>query len=370
VSRVLVWLLSAMLLATSVGAEPWRKVAPGHIWSFPGDHHAMPEYRSEWWYLTGQLTARGESEPTHGVQVTIFRLGLTPDSPPWRSDWASRDLVLGHLAVTDLRRGEHLFSEVLTRTGPGRGGFPDAADSVLAWVRAPAGGPGRWSIRRQGTGFAVRAHDAGQGLLVDLQLRPERELVFQGPGGVSEKDPEAGAGSLYYSYPRLAATGQLAAGADTVQVTGNTWFDREVFTSQLASRHAGWDWMGLQLDDGRDLMAFALRDTAGQVDVTHVTLVEADGAVRWLRPGPDFLVPLEWWISENTGVRYPVAWRLDLPDVGLELELSALVQDQENVGRRSGIVYWEGAVVGRSTAGVNCRGYVELTGYGGGALPF
>jgi predicted secreted hydrolase len=357
-------LVLGLLLAVAAGAAEWRPAAPGHAWSFPRDHHAHPDYRSEWWYVTGQLAAAADTEPRLGFQVTIFRLGLVPDRPPWASDWTARDLVLGHAAVTDLAAGQHLFSEVLTRTGPGRGGFPAPGDSVLAWCRAPAGTAGRWSVRYDGEAFAVTAGDARLGLLLDLRLVPERPLVFQGPGGYSEKDPAAGAGSLYYSFTRLAARGQAAAGADTFAVRGRAWLDREVFTSQLAARHQGWDWLSLQLDDGRDLMVFALRDTTGVADVARATLVAADGSVRWLEPAPDAIRPQRWWTSPQTGARYPVAWTVAVPAADLELTVEALIDAQENVGRRSGVVYWEGAVRARTAGGVSGRGYMELTGYG------
>jgi predicted secreted hydrolase len=368
VSVLLLWLVPG---GVAIADSPdWRDAAPGHDWSFPRDHHAMPGYRSEWWYLTGQVAAAGADAPTHGLQLTIFRLGLAPERPPWRSRWAARDLVLGHLAVTEFASGRHRFREVLTRAGPGRGGFPAPGDSVLAWVRGPAGTDEPWEIVRREDGFAVRATDARAGLLLDLDLAPERAPVFHGPDGYSEKDGAAGSGSLYYSFTRLAARGRVAAGADTLQVRGRCWFDREVFTSQLAPRHVGWMWLGVQLADGRDLMAFALRDTSGAVDVTHATLVDGDGDVRWFDPPRDFLQPRAWWTSEETGGRYPVSWRVALPAADLHLDLAALAPAQENVGPRSGIVYWEGAVAGQTDAGVACRGYVELTGYGGGRLPF
>ncbi len=369
-SRARLWIWFVLLAASTAVGASWQVAGPGHAWSFPRDHHAMPEYRSEWWYLTGVLTAAGSDRPTHGVQVTIFRLGLDPDMPPWQSDWAARDLVMGHLTVSDLAAERHLFSEVLVRAGPGRGGFPAAPDSTVAWVRAPTGSPGRWTLARTASGFAVRAHDQRQGLVVDLDLATAAAPVFQGPGGYSVKDAATGAGSLYYSYPRLEATGLVAAGGDTVEVGGRVWFDREVFTSQLAARHEGWDWLGLRLDDGRSLMAFALRDTTGRRDTTHATLVEADGRVRWLSPGPDLLTPSRWWTSPETGARYPVGWRVTLPEADLVLDLEATFAAQENVGRRSGTVYWEGVVSGRTPQGVGCSGYLEMTGYAGGALPF
>jgi predicted secreted hydrolase len=363
---LVVILLLAFPAAPTVAGE-WAVADSSHAWVFPRDHHAHPGYRNEWWYVTGQLVAEGAARPTHGFQVTFFRLGLDPDDPGWDSDWSVRDLVMAHAAVTDLVSGRHLFSEVLTRAGPGRGGFPAPGDSVLAWCRAPAGTAGRWSFRlHDDGGFAVTARDRRGGLLVDLTLAPERPRVFQGPNGYSAKDPGAGAGSLYYSYTRLAAQGRVAAGADTVAVTGRAWLDREIFTSQLAARHRGWDWLSLQLEDGRDLMVFVLRDQQQRPDVARATVVGSAGSVRWLEAPLDVLEARDWWTSPETGARYPVAWRLRLPAAGVDLELEALVRDQENVGRRSGVSYWEGAV--RAAGGVG-RGYVEMTGYGPDGRP-
>lgn len=363
-----------LLLLTVAGPAPaqgWRVAGPDHAWSFPRDHHAHPEYRSEWWYLTGQLAAEGAGVPTHGYQFTMFRLGIAPERPPWDSDWTARDLVLGHLAITDLRDGRHLFREVLTRPGPGRGGFPAAhADTVLAWSRGPAGTPGRWELARtRAGGFRVRAADRRDGLLLDLDLVPQRPRVFQGPDGHSVKDPASGAGSLYYSYTRLGTDGRLAAGRDTLRVTGRSWLDREIFTSQLASRHQGWDWLSLQLSDGRDLMVFVLRDTTGAADVAHATVVDADGQVRWLEPDPDVLAPERHWSSPETGARYPVAWRLTLPAADLVLQVQARVDAQENVGPRSGVIYWEGAVRAEGSGGITGQGYLEMTGYGPDGRP-
>ncbi len=358
------WTVALVLfgLSGAAGASGWAVADSNHVWEFPRDHHAHPGFRSEWWYVTGQITAAGAAAPTHGFQVTIFRLGLTPDDPAWNSDWSVRELVLGHAAITDLRDGRHLFSEVLTRPGPGRGGFPAPGDSVLAWCRAPAGTDGTWSFRLRGDdGFAVTARDRGQGLLVDLVLEPERPRIFQGPNGYSAKDPASGAGSLYYSYTRLRATGLVAAGADTVRATGRAWLDREIFTSQLADRHRGWDWLSLQLADGRDLMVFVLRDQDQRADVARATLVDADGAERWLDLPRDALQPRRWWTSPVTGARYPIGWNLRVPAAGIDLELEALVDDQENVGSRSGVTYWEGAV---QVVGGGGSGYVEMTGYG------
>ena len=335
-----------LLLALLTGASGWRDAGPDHAWSFPRDHHARHAYRNEWWYVTGHLAPVGADEPAYGFQVTFFRLGIAPEMPPWDSDWAARDLVMAHVAITDVGAGRHEFHEVLTRPGPGRGGFPALPDSVLAWCRAPAGEVGRWSLARREDGFAVSVDGR-----LELTLTPERPRVFQGPNGFSVKDPQAGAGSLYYSYTRLAARGVLA---DTLQVHGRAWLDREIFTDQLAARHEGWDWLSLQLDDGRDLMVFTLRDRDGRPDTARATLVEPGGAVRWLEAPLDVLSPRRWWTSPRTGARYPVAWALRLPAVGVAVDLEAVLDDQENVGR---VTYWEGAV-----RGPGCRGYVERTG--------
>jgi len=374
-------------------ADGWLRAAPGHRWSFPRDHYAHPGHRTEWWYLTGHLRETGapaDAEPV-AFQFTLFRIGLDPEAPPAdASAWRANALVMGHAAVTDPAAGRHVFSETLWRAAAGLGGFGAPGDTTLAWCLAPPGTPGRWSIAltdgalagaalaEDASGdvaFAVRARDDHRALGFDLVCATDAPPVLQGPGGFSQKDATGTAGSLYYSLPRLTVAGTLRRGDRDVTVTGQAWLDREIFTSTLGAAQTGWDWVSLQLDDGRDLMIYRLRTADGRVDFALGSLVGTDRTVAALPKGAWTLEPLSWWTSKATGATYPVDWRLRVPGAAIDVELRAVLDDQENVSGRTGVHYWEGGVRAvvpggaPGAGGVVGRGFVELTGYGAGSRP-
>ena len=348
-------------------AGGWALPDTGYAWSFPRDHWAHPEYRNEWWYVTGQLAADGDTRPRYGYQFTLFRIGLLPAMPVLQSDWGTRGMVMGHLAVTDLSRKTHVFSEVLMREMPLLGGFAEFPKEPIAWSRAPAGSQGTWEFRAlPDSGFVVRAVDRSHDIAFDLMLRPERTPILQGPQGLSVKNASGSAASLYYSITRLRTEGRMRSGGESVPVTGLSWLDREWSSVGLGGEQAGWDWFSLQLRDGRDLMLYRLRSKEGNDDFGRGTLVSASGEARYLSFDDWSLTPGRVWTSPTTGAEYPVSWTILVYSAGLALEVEPLVETSENVGERSGIAYWEGPIVARDKDGREAgRGYLELTGYGG-----
>ena len=355
-------------------ATGWLRAHPHYEWSFPRDHWPHPDYESEWWYLTGQLST--VSGRQFGYQFTFFRVGLLRETPNLDSDWSTRDLIMGHAALTDLDTGDHRFSEVLYRTTPQLGGFVDPsyasrAGGLIAWSRGPAGTDGIWDLHFNGEAFDLAMVDGETGFALDLSTRPLKHRIFQGPNGYSAKGagPDAGA-SQYYSFTRLATTGLLVVDEDTLAVTGSSWMDKEFGSDKLSTDQVGWDWFSLQLGDGRDLMLYVLRDSTGAMDHASGTWVDAEGQNRYLSAA-DFEFSVDSrWTSPETGATYPSGWTLR---VGSEsLIIRPAVQKQENVGRLvAGLFYWEGAVrvIAPGTHRVVGRGYVELTGYGRGRRP-
>ncbi len=360
--------LGALLAAGAAwgATAQWLLAAPGHRWEFPRDHSSHPGYRNEWWYFTGQLVADGEPARRFGYQLTLFRVGLLPEKPPLDSAWASANMVMGHAALSDLAQGRHRFSEVLARETPFLGGFGLFPDPVLAWVRAPSGTEGRWTVRREGEGFALDMEDRAQGFALRLTARPSKPLVLEGPGGLSVKSAAPGHASLYYSATRLATAGTVEVDGRRFQVSGESWMDKEFGSSQLGPEQVGWDWFSLQLADGQDLMLYQLRRADGGVDFESATLIGRDGRPRYLARGEWSARATARWRSPATGAEYPAGWRVEVPGEGLALAVTPRLADQENqASLAGGLFYWEGAVV---VAGADGRpagqGYVELTGYG------
>ncbi|MDT8388331.1 MAG: lipocalin-like domain-containing protein [Thiogranum sp.] len=315
---------------------------------FPEDHAAHPDYATEWWYLTGNLNS--DSGRRFGYQLTLFRVGLRPGEAAQDSAWRTNQVYMGHLAISDIDGNEHHSAERFARAAAGLAGSRLAPFEV--WL-------GPWSMRGGADLFplTVTAQDQGIGLALTLS-RGEKPLVLQGERGLSRKSARPGNASYYYSYTRLPTAGELRLGDSAYPVQGDSWMDREWSSSALDQDQTGWDWFALQLEDGRDLMYYQLRNRQGGAHpFSRGTLVEKDGSVHPLRADQVTLVPQRDWSAED-GAHYPVGWRLQVPDYQLDLEVNALIDDQL---MDHSVRYWEGAVgVSGSHRG---RGYLELSGY-------
>jgi predicted secreted hydrolase len=325
-----------------------RALAP-RPFVFPADHGPHPDYATEWWYLTGNL--RDPSGAAFGYQLTLFRIGLKPGEPETDSAWRTRQIYMGHLAVSDIGARRHHSSSRFARAALGLAGA--RADPLEVWI-------GPWSVRgRSGDPFPLHLDAAGEDFAIDLVVAAgDRPLVLQGDRGLSQKSAAPGNASYYYSYTRLPTQGEIRIGDRRWQVTGSSWFDREWSSSALGPDQAGWDWFALQLEDGRDLMYYRMRGLDGQAQrFSQGVLVDSDGSVIRLATDQVEAMPLRNWTGP-TGNSYPVAWRLRIPDHGLDLEVEAAFDAQE---MRHAVEYWEGAVrVRGSHQGV---GYLEMSGY-------
>lgn len=365
-------LFSVFLVGVSlVWAADWKIASPDYRWSFPEDHWAHRGYRTEWWYFTGHLAARGDPDRTFGYQFTLFRIGLLTERPDFDSNWTTDSLIMGHAAVTDPERREHRFSELLYRETPLLGGLGKFPDPLIAWVHGPVGTAERWTLRWNGQSFDFAMSDERQGMGFELTTQPLKDLVLQGPNGFSRKGDEPGAASLYYSFTRLATEGTLRVDGESFHVGGESWMDKEFSSSQLAEGQQGWDWFSLQLDDRRELMIYRLRAGDGSPDFRHATLVSSEGQPHYLGADEWSVVATDSWKSQASGASYPSRWTVTLPAEELSIDVRPVLADQENRSDLpGGVYYWEGAVDLFDASGKPLgRGYVELTGYGENSRP-
>jgi predicted secreted hydrolase len=339
--------------APEAGAAGYARALAPRPFIFPRDHGAHPEFRNEWWYLTGNLTA--EDGRRFGYQWVIFRLGLEPGASGRASEWATRQAYAGHFAITDVDGDRFVFHERLARGAAGLAG---------AWSRPLNIWLEDWSLQGESDGWRLRAGEAdGE---VELELRALKPPVANGEGGLSRKSAEPGNASYYYSVSRLDTHGILRLADRSYRVSGLSWLDREWSTSALAADQQGWDWFALQLDDGTDVMFYHLRRRDGTADPhSQGTFIDRAGIGTRLAEGDVRLTALDTWQSPR-GARYPSRWRLSIPSRALTLEVRPVIADQElDVSVR----YWEGAVEVTGRQGnhdIRGRGYVELVGYGSG----
>lgn len=331
-----------------------RALAP-KTFVFPDDHGPHDRFKTEWWYFTGNL-ANAEGR-RFGYELTFFRFALKPEPVPSASAWRSNQLYMAHLAVTDPQRQRFYARERFSRAGNGLAGAD--AGRLRVWLND-------WSAEaiEDARGAALRLRAKTPEMALDLALSPEKSPVPQGDRGLSQKSPEAGNASYYYSYPRVSTEGTLVLSGRTFTVRGQSWMDREWGTSALSPEQAGWDWFALQLSDHTELMFYRLRRKDGQKDPNSAgSYILPDSARISLTADAVAIDSPARWQSPRSGIVYPSGWHLAVPDLKLELDVKPLMADQElNLSYR----YWEGAVAVTGTKTgkpVTGQGYVELTGY-------
>lgn len=355
---------AALSLREAMGARAddalYARAAGPRAFSFPRDHGPHAEFRTEWWYFTGNLAAADGR--AFGYQLTFFRQALAPEPPGAAlrpSAWAARQVYLAHFAVSDLSgRRFHAF-ERFARGAAGLAGAEWSGERGLVvfledWRAEGAGGPAP---------FPLRLRAAEGEVAIDLVLEQGKPPILQGDAGLSPKGPEPGNASYYYSLTRMPTRGTVAAGGPAVEVSGASWMDREWSTSALPEGVVGWDWFALQLDDGSELMLYQLRRADGTMDpFSKGTVVAPDGSATPLAAADLALAPAGRWRAPS-GAEYPERWSLAIPSRQLELSVTPALADQE---LPVSIRYWEGAVRvagtrdGAAVAGV---GYLEMTGY-------
>jgi predicted secreted hydrolase len=343
-------------LLSDQGIEGYAKAEEARQFTFPDDHGPHPEYRNEWWYVTGNLD--GPAAERFGFELTLFRFALAPLSvsePRDLSAWRTNQIFIGHFAVTDVARQKFHVAERFARASVGLAGA--RARPFRVWLE-------NWSLASiEDSSSTWRARATAADMELDLTLTPLKPLVFNGLRGLSQKSDKPGNATYYYSIPRLQTEGSLQINGTVFPVSGLSWLDREWGSSGLSSDQQGWDWFVVQLSDGSDLMFYSLRKLDGSQDAHSAgTGVNRQGNSTPLGAKDVIIEVLAYWDSP-LGTRYPAAWRILCPLLDLDLQLEPVFKNQElNTSPR----YWEGAVNVTGAKGgvaIDGRGYVELTGY-------
>lgn len=345
--------------ALSDESGQFAEVVPGRLFTFPADHGEHPEFKTEWWYFTGNLS--DDDGFPYGYQLTFFRAGIAkPDGALSTSPWSPGDVMMAHFAISDVQRGQFFPFERFARRALGLSGVKSEKKSLSVWLedwRMERNAEGRWSLR------ASETLADGAPLQLELELTEQKPPVLQGQNGYSRKGPKPEHSSYYVSLTRLSSQGTLTLGERVLPVRGLSWFDHEWSSSALAPGLVGWDWFSLQLDDGSDVMIYLLRHEDGRMEAASSgALIAPDGGKTPLALD-DFQVEVGARHTSPRGIDYPSAWTLRFPGQSMVLRLAPRLPDQEMA---SGVAYWEGAVTiegERAGQPVKGSGFVEMTGY-------
>jgi predicted secreted hydrolase len=326
----------------------YPQVERGVPLSFPRDHGSHPAFRTEWWYVTGVV---GPRDAQVGVQITFFRSrpGIAESG---KSRFTPRELLFAHAALALPGRGSLLSDQRAARAGFGLAEASEHATDVRI---------DDWSLLLRGDTYTARI--AARDFTLALEFRMRQPPLLQGDEGVSRKGPLPAQASYYYSVPQLGLSGTMVIEGRERSVDGVAWLDHEWSSAYLASEARGWDWTGINLDDGGALMAFRIRDRRGDPFWAGGAFRDRNGRRTPFRREDVQFETLRRWRSPRTNIDYPVAMRVVAGEFDLVLE--PLFDDQEEDARASvGTIYWEGAVRARRGGATFGRGYLELTGYG------
>ena len=352
--------LSKAMSDTETGDMGFEKAVEKRKFIFPDDHGPHPEFRTEWWYFTGNLTSSDNKQ--FGYQFTIFRTALNTDTNKGISEWSSNQIYMAHFAVTDISGGKFFFDERFSRDGNELAGAQASPYKVWLedWkINEINGAEGRTSFELPLLNIISKSDKSE----INFILEAQKPFILQGDSGLSQKGNGIGNASYYYSYTRLRTEGKIIIEGKKFDVSGNSWMDREWSTSALSGDQKGWNWFALQLDDGSEIMYYQMRKNDGTSDeFSKGTVIEKDGSSQLIKNEDVINEVTDYWESPS-GEKYPSGWILKIPSQKIELKIAPALKDQlMNVS----VKYWEGSVniEGRKDdKEINGRGYVELTGY-------
>lgn len=338
----------------STNNEAFAKVLKPRAFIFPQDHGPHPAFRIEWWYFTGNLqTDMGRK---FGYELTFFRFALTAEQQTTPSKWRDNQLYMAHFALTDVDDQQFYTDERFSRAGNGLAGA--ATEKYHVWLYD-------WKAEAiDETGLALGLEAKNDDFAISLQLTSKKKIALQGVDGFSRKSQKEGNASYYYSYTRMTTKGTIKIKQQQFTVSGNSWMDREWSSAALSSQQIGWDWFALQLSDHSEIMFYRFRRKDGSQDNNNAgAIFHAEDSKTALKSSDVAIKVLEHWKSPHSNITYPSKWHLSIAKLGLELDISPLINDQElNVTYR----YWEGAVSikgKKNDQDISGQGYVELTGY-------
>ncbi len=337
--------------------EDFSKAVEKRKFVFPDDHGPHPDFRTEWWYFTGNLTT--DNNRKFGYQFTIFRTALSKEKPERNSDWNSNQIYMAHFAVTDIDGNKFYFDEKFSREGNNLSGAQ--RNPIKVWLED-------WKIIQTEDRAAfdlpiVSIKAKSEKAEIDFKLEAVKPVVLQGDEGLSQKGSQQGNASYYYSYTRLKTKGKIILEGKEFSVNGFSWMDREWSTSALSEDQAGWDWFALQLNDNTEIMYYQMRKNDGTPDIfSKGVYANKDGTSQLLKKEDVVLNVNDYWESP-TGEQYPYGWRFRIPAKEIDLTITPAIKNQlMDVAVR----YWEGSVRIEGTKNdqnITGKGYVELTGY-------
>lgn len=356
-----VLVLLIFLGSCSVSHHEYPKIEKGRELTFPRDHFAHPEFRTEWWHYNGHLDAEDGSK--YGFELVFFTRRTDMDNNlgvPFRNNF-SNPAHMSHFAVIDLQKNKLFFEDKKTKDYLDKGANAGAlADSFFVWNE-------NWSAKQIGDTQILSASMKNYDL--SIGLKPRKPFVLNGENGYFEKSagPKFARGTFYIAFTRLVGDGYLFVEGKPKKVHATVWMDHEYGSKQLAPDQVGWDWFSLQFNDGSELMIYMLKQSDGTWgEQSKGTYIAADGKATSLKKDSFRIEKLRKWRSLKSGAKYTLDWHIRALPLDLDVTVKPMIDDAEINSRNSTkVIYWEGMVKAEGTKGghpISAKGYMELCG--------
>jgi predicted secreted hydrolase len=357
-----------LLLSPSLKASSFQPALKSNVQSFPRILGVDRSFAYEWWYLTAHLFQN--QKKVGGLQVTLFRLSPIRKALPEDKELllpSDASYLVTHTAFTDLNKNTFFTSEFQLKE---RLALTTLSEKDLD-IKIPG-----LSISYEDKNLTIQNTflKAKQETHITLQLNTKKGPIFHGKKGYSKKGPCNTCASHYVSFTDLQGKANLhtvtSKNKEVFEVSA--WFDHEQGTNTLSEEQVGWDWFGVKLNNGYELMLFQLRDQDQKTHFKSGTLIFPDGRSKKLEPHHFKLRPSKPWTSSDTEASYPQKWRIQLNQLAAKgLPSSLLIQsekgDQEVTSRFRGFpTYWEGTCTvfaGENNQEAIGHSYLEMTGY-------
>jgi predicted secreted hydrolase len=194
------------------GLSPWQSVLSATDTAFypqvkprrlelPRDYGAHPEYRTEWWYLTGWL---GEGSSAIGFQLTFFR-SRTQHAIENPSRLAPQQLLFAHAALAVAKQDVFLHANRAGRMS-GTALRAETADTNLQFED--------WRLRRvqRAATDVYEGQFSGEGFAMSFEAITQQPVILRGKEGLSQKGPQAKQASHYYSRAPLRVNASVKLG--------------------------------------------------------------------------------------------------------------------------------------------------------------
>ena len=192
---------------------------------------------------------------------------------------------------------------------------------------------------------------------IELYLDSQKKPIFEGGTGYLRLAKSNY--TYYYSLTNLKTKGRIKIRNQWIEVTGKSWMDHQ--WSNANKLDNGWTWFSIQLDNNIEVVCYEygkLQKGKKLASISYANNKQAHSTLVKFTPLG------KRWKSQKTKAKYPLQWRIEIPEFKINIVAQALVKHQEMLFGT--INYWEGPmrILGRmGRKKVSGLGFAELVGY-------